>query len=362
MRTNLRISAVVLSVLVLNACSSVSRLPGMKMLFGQDEGYLRDRQSEYLEARSIARTTIPGELDSYVIDDLYVIPEARESDNHFPVPPRPRPLEGSSERRVVIQTINDRNWVVVGLSPSQVWPRVSDYWARKSVPIAIENPSAGVMETGWFRLAERREERQKFRIMIEPGFQDNSAEIRLRNLGISNDVTSPDAVSFADTSTDPELESEFLRDLSGFLADFSGAYQASTVSFMAGNISSEGKASIQTLPSGELTLHLREDYIRSWGAIGLALDRTEVEVNVREQSLGVYEVIYTPEDEERGFWRGLFRGDNGPYRMEVRLSREVDESDAETVRVKVNNLGPEPGRNDADPEEALLRLLRNNIA
>lgn len=345
------------SVLILSGCSTVGQLPGMRMLFGEDEGYLRDRQSEYLEANSIARTDIPGELDSYVIDDLYVIPEAAGSDNHFPVPPRPRALEGSSDRRVVIQTIDDRSWIVVGLSPSQVWPRVTDYWARKSVPIAVENPSAGVMETGWFRLAQREQERQKFRIMIEPGFQDNSAEIRLLNLGVSNDVTSPDAVSFPETSTDPELETEFLRDLSGFLADFSGAYQASTVSFMAGNISSEGKASLRTDESGEEILHLQADYLRSWGAIGLALERAEVEIEAREQELGVYEVVYTPEDEERGFFGRLFRGDNGPYRMEVRLIREGD-----AVHLKVNNLGPEPGRNEPDPEEALLRLLRNNIA
>ncbi|MDY6983854.1 MAG: hypothetical protein SV422_12265, partial [Pseudomonadota bacterium] len=97
----------------LGACSWLGAVPGGNRLVGE-EGVFRDRQGEYLEAETIPRTVIPEGLDGYVIDDLLVIPEIgdRETQAFFDAP-RPRPLEGASDREVVIQRMTDRAWIIV---------------------------------------------------------------------------------------------------------------------------------------------------------------------------------------------------------------------------------------------------------
>lgn len=349
-------------VVGLSACSTVSRIPGVSAVIGED-GLLRDRSGAYLEASSIPRTDVPPGLDSYMIDDLYVIPDVPGSDDYFRAPPRPRGLEGRSDRQVVIQRIDDSSWIVVGLSPGQVWPRITDYWAQNRVPMVNENPTQGTMDTVWFGLESRPGERQKFRVMIEPGFQDNSAEVRLRNLAVSDEGPPPGQnVDFPAVSTHPEIETEFLRDMSEFLADVAGIYQASTVSFLAGNISSDGKASLRDGADGKRFLHLNTTYTRAWGAIGLTLDRIEVDVIDRDVDAGIYEVTFVPEEgeDEPGFFYKLFTFNWGrpEYTMRIRLQEEDG-----AVRVDVEKTDDTPVRRNApDPEEALLLALRNYIA
>ena len=71
----------------LSACSML----GVE-LFG-DEGFFRDRQGDYLEAGSIPRIVVPDTLDSYIIDDLLVIPDLdATAEGTLVQAPRPRPL------------------------------------------------------------------------------------------------------------------------------------------------------------------------------------------------------------------------------------------------------------------------------
>src|SRR5690606_32152284 len=99
-----------------------------------EEGVFRDRQGEYLEAATIPRAEIPPNLDSYIIDDLLVIPEIGERETQaFLDAPRPRPLEGASDREVVIQRMSNRAWIIVDASPAEVWPRIRDYWRQENI-------------------------------------------------------------------------------------------------------------------------------------------------------------------------------------------------------------------------------------
>lgn len=350
--------SVLLSAGILSACSTVSSIPGVSAIVGED-GYLRDRSGEYIEADTIPRTEIPEGLDNYVIDDLYVIPNVGQNDNHFQAPPRPKPMVGRSERQVVIQTIDEESWIIVSLSPGQAWPRVGDYWARNRVPLAMEEPTRGIMETGWFKLEDKPGRQQKFQVLIETGFQDNTAEIRLRQVSVP-EGTATGMTNFGQASTDPDVEELFLQDMSTYLADVSDVYQESSVSLLAGNIASRGKATLETQSNGEQYLLLRDDYRRCWAAIGLALDRAGVTINERDQSSGIYEVSFTPEagDDEPGFFRRLFTFDREPesYEMQIKLESIVD-----SVNVRVQQMSEEDSP-DEDPESSLLQTLRDFIA
>jgi outer membrane protein assembly factor BamC len=358
----------------LGACSWVGSVPGMDRLTGE-EGVFRDRQAEYLEAETIPRTEIPADMDSYIIDDLLVIPEISNQDAQpFLDAPRPRPLEGASDREVVIQRMADRSWIIVDASPGEVWPRIRDYWRQEGVEVATENPTTGQMDTAWFVRDGNVLTREKVRVLIDTGFQDNSSEIRLLHVSAPQATPVFEQINWPDASEDVETEREFVGDLSTYLADVADLNQASSVSFLAGNISSSGKAAIFTTPAGAEVLQLQADYDRCWAAVGRALTRAGMEITSVSAEIGMYEVLYTPgsenaeEEEEPGLLtkivtlNGLFSNDDDdagalPFRIEV-----LDVSDGADVRVRpigpVNSNSPEM----LEAGKTLLRLIRNTIA
>jgi outer membrane protein assembly factor BamC len=356
----------------LGACSWLGVVPGMDRVVGE-EGVFRDRQGEYLQAVTIPRTEIPPGMDSYIIDDLLVIPEIASTDAQpFLDAPRPRPLAGASDREVVIQRLTDRAWIIVDASPAEVWPRIRDYWRQENIGIATENPTIGQMDTAWFERAGNVVSREKIRVLVDTGFQDNSSEIRLIHVEAPRATPVFEQINWPAASEDFDVEFEMLSDLSTYLADVADLNNASSVSFLAGNISSTGKAAIFTTPAGTDVLSLQAEYRRCWAAVGRALRRAGMEITSENDEIGMYEVLYTPgtgeeEEEEPGFFRkvftlnGLFSDDDNtqslPFRVEV-----LEVSGGADVRVRpispINSNSPEM----LEAGKTLLRLIRNTIA
>lgn len=357
-------------VLALGACSWLAAVPGADRIVGE-EGVFRDRQGEYLEAGTIPRTEIPEGLDGFVIDDLLVIPEIGNlGAQPFLDAPRPRPIQGASDREVVIQRMQDRSWIVVDASPGEVWPRIRDYWRQEGVEISTENPTSGVMDTAWFIVDGNVLTREKFRVIVDTGFQDNSSEIRLLHLSAPQATPMFEQVNWPAASVDVEVEYRMLSDLSIYLADVADLYQASSVSFLAGNISSTGKANIFTTPAGADVLQLQAEYSRCWAAVGRALTRAGMEITSESSDLGMYEVLYVPggeedeEEEEPGFFtkvitlNGIFseeeRANALPFRVEV-----LEVNDGADVRVSPINSNSSERR---EAGKTLLQLIRRTIA
>ena len=369
----IRLLGVLLAACMLASCSMIPSvpIPGMDYIAGE-EGLLRDRQGDYLEAEVLPRTRVPAAYDSYMMDDLMVIPSiSADNTQAFIQAPRPRGYSGRTERGVVIQRMNNESWIVVDVSPSEVWPRIRDYWGSKSIGVEFENPTGGIMDTGWFVLQGNALTKEKVRVMVEPGFQNDSAEIRLLHQSANQAIPTIGRVEWPEASMDPDVAYDFLTDLSSYLADLAGLYQASTVSFLAENISSRGKASIITTPGGREILRLEADYGRSWAAVTRALDRAGVEVIAQSQALGIIEVDFVipseTEEEKPGFLRrvatlnGLFsRTEAQPYYpLKIQL---VDLNGEVEVLIESLELLPVIIEGQQDAESALLLLIRNYLA
>lgn len=368
-----RVPAVWLMSLVLVSCSSmpvVDRLPGMDRVTGEN-ALIQDRQGDYLEAETIPRTRIPAGMDSYIIDDLYIIPELGEDaeTTAFLQAPRPRPLRGRTDNDVVIQRLDERSWVVVNASPSQVWPRIRDYWAGQDVELSFENPTAGLMETGWFVEENNSLTQEKFRIRVEPGFQDESSEIKLTHMSLPQAIPAFEQVSWPEKSEDLDKEYERLTDLAEYLAANTELYQASTVSFLAGNIPSKGKATMIEGAGGPQHIRLDADSLRSWGAIARALETAGVEIVTRDQEAGVFEVNYTlgaREEDPPGFIGKLnpFRGDDGTAGVTYKMRVELNEVGG-IILVEVENLSETDAESEEpalQPEASLLQTIMSNLA
>jgi outer membrane protein assembly factor BamC len=85
---------------------------------GGDDGWLRDREGEYLQAPVVARMDIPAELDTFTIDDLYLIPPPPVGDREFFVrPPPPKPIDSRIREGVVVQQFGERAWYRTTTNP-----------------------------------------------------------------------------------------------------------------------------------------------------------------------------------------------------------------------------------------------------
>jgi outer membrane protein assembly factor BamC len=363
----------VLGALSLQSCSLFSWVPGVDRLAG-DEGMFRDRKAEYLQAETIPRTQVPEGLDGFVIDDLLVIPEVPgDADQTFLDPPRPRDLEGRSDREVVIQKMDQNSWIVVDVSPSQVWPRIRDYWGTQNIEIAAEDPTTGVMETGWFVREGNVLTRDRVRVTVETGFQNNSSEIRL--LQMSQPQQTPAFnVAWPTTSQEPEVETAVVSELAGYLADVADLYTASSVSFLAGNISSAGKATLEPKADGSELLRLQAGYDRAWAAVARSLQRTNVLINDQDSAAGVFNVSYLPgtgaeqEEEKPGFFKRLFTfGEDipEPTPLQVRVQRTDNGITVDvipTAGAAVESDADDEKAQDGPPASQLLHLIRDTIA
>ncbi len=281
----------------LSACSML----GLE-LFGE-EGFFRDRQGDYLDAGSIPRIVVPDTMDSYIIDDLLVIPDLDSTgDGSLVQAPRPRPLQRDPDRSVVVQSMDEQSWAVVDASVSQVWPRVRQYWLEKDIELALENPGNGLLDTNWYVEEGNDETQEKIRVLVGPGFQNESAEVSLIHISVPQNAEVTERVNWPEQSMDPDYASEILTEISVYLANEMRNYQASTVSFLAGNVSSEGKATMLT-EGGINILHLNAEYDRSWAAVGRALERAGVEILEEDVDEGLFSVTYGESDveEEPGF-------------------------------------------------------------
>jgi len=359
---------------VLASCSLLPdvRVPGMDRITGED-GMFRDRKEEYLQAETIPRTQIPAGLDDFIIDDLLVIPELGQTDAvAYPDPPRPTTMEGDNQREVVIQRMQDESWIIADVSPSQIWPRIRDYWRQSSIPIAVENPSEGLMDTGWFVLEGEVLNREKLRVIVDTGFQSNSSEVRILHLSGPQALPAVEQVTWPVKSVDSTIAYDFLLDLSGYLADVADLYQASSASLLARSLSSEGKATLQNNAEGYPLLRLQASYDRSWAAVRRALTRSDIAISEEDSAVGLLVADFDPsvleqsdEDDEPGFFTkvvtlgGLFSRNDDAQIFPIRLQMLETQGTVEVLAMPVNE-NPDAATQEA--VQALMRLIRNTIA
>ncbi|HAR89840.1 MAG TPA: hypothetical protein DCR45_02560, partial [Gammaproteobacteria bacterium] len=166
-------------VLSLGACRFIGGEDGMLSGIGisGEEGLFSD-DGGYQTAEIIPDMRIPPELDSYTIDQLYVIPEPFSPNAAaFEEIPLPKPIEERRREGVIIQSLSGVRWILIDATPGQVWPLIRDYWTELQIALDYENPSAGTLETAWVEIGSDEENRHKYRIQIEPGLHSGYSEV-----------------------------------------------------------------------------------------------------------------------------------------------------------------------------------------
>ena len=204
---------------------------------------------------------------------------------------------------------NER-WLVVKGTPEQAWNTTRQFWTETGFVLAIEQPTAGIMETDW---AENRADipqdwlrrtigkfidvfyttykRDKFRTRIERGTEPGTMEIYVSHRGMEQvpttkiDNSSPAAFAWAVMPPDPQLEAEMLTRL---MVRFGTPQPAGGGRGRRGAAApQQERARVeQGAPTASPQLVVDDSFDRAWRRVGLALDRVGFTVVDRDRSTG----------------------------------------------------------------------------
>ncbi len=343
-----RNTVLILLMTVLTACNYLTG----------ENGLFRERGGDYQNAQVVPPMRIPFELDSYTIDELYVIPEQLVADGDVFEDdiPLPKPIDARRREGVIIQSLSDNRWILIDAAPGQVWPRIRDYWTEIQIELDYENPSAGIMETAWVEIGSDRDNRHKYRMLIEPGLHAGYSEIYVLHLQQLREDPIPTIVTWPEESTSPDLEQEMLRSVSQFLADRNDIYQASAASLLAGAIQTESKANLVEGAAGDTVLELKIDYNRAWVQIRQALESAEIDIVDQDRDQSFFSVrfagIVQEQDSPGFFGRLLGRGNATEDIEEQAFSVRLMETES-TV-----NVVTEAMENSAESNQLTLELLQ----
>lgn len=349
--------------LLLCSCS----IPGLdKIGLTGEDGLIRDRVGDYREAPVLPPMSVPPELDSYTIDQLYVIPQAvagAELAEAFDEIPLPKPIETRRREGVIIQNLGEDRWILLDATPAQVWPLVRDFWSRLNVALDYENPTSGIAETAWVEVNAEPTLRHKYRIGIEPGLHSGYSEIYVTHQSDLRTDPLPIVVTWPEVSDSEDRERQILTALSQYLADRNDVYQSSTSSLLAGSIESARKANFISSPSAGEILALDVNYGRAWVQVRQSIERAEVEILDANRDQSVISVRFAglrEEADEPGFVGRLFRRGRSDEAAEAQdfAVRLLDTGT--TIDVAIEALASaEPS--SAELSEQLMQVIYDNL-
>ena len=357
----------------------ISSTSGCGWLWGED-GYFRDRGSDYLQAHPTAPMQLPQDASNVKrLDPLLPIPRNVADDNakgEFEVP-RPQPLTGGAEvSDFSLQRSGSSRWVLAQRSPAEVWPVAHQFFEDNGFRIVEERPQTGEFSTSWQRFdelsaslgqrlastASSGDSEVRVRVRMEPGVQRNTSEVYIvsveRPAGSTAEPGFPSTSS--NTGADALLVDEMLASMNR------SAEKGGSVSLLAErDFDAPSRVSLSEDGSGNPVLNVGSDLDRAWSGVGRALEQGEWRVEDINRSLGLYYINLSekPEDKNNqpGFFSRLFGSEptqeereERAERYQVRLSK-VGESVQVTVEKTINTVAP------ADVARRVLSAIQDRL-
>lgn len=295
----------------------------------------------------------------------------------------------NAQGQMRVERADQQRWLVVPLTPEQLWPQLKAFWEQYGLAVETENAAAGVMETAWAQNRTKLPndivrntlgkvlgnaydtgERDRYRTRVERVTEGTEVYISHRGLiEIYSDERREGTVWRA-RPADPQLEAEMLSRLmihlgardepARVMAAAQAAPAASAVAGSAGSAGAGPTARARALPGGA-ALEVDESFDRAWRRVGLTLDRSGFSVEDRDRAAGVYFVRYVdPKSagkDEPGWW-GRLMGETttqAPVRYRVALKANGAKT---TINVLTSAGGTEVGENGSRIATQLVNDLR----
>ncbi len=342
---------------------------------------------DYKHSSSMPPLEVPPDLTSDSINSSNVIPGAKPSGSSTyseyasqsvaSIPSQAGVLPSLDE--IQVERSGDKRWLVIKAKPSQVWPKLREFWLNSGFLLKMEDPRIGIMETDW---AENRADipqgiirsllarvsdalysaatRDKFRVRLERGATAGFTELFVTHRG-AEEVSQGDTFVWQPRPSDPELEAEMLNRIVVYFGV--GKQKAATMIANKGN-TRPLRATVIRDGKGNTALSLKEGFSRAWRRTGLALDRVGFTVEDRDRSRGLYYVRYVDPMKEGQKEEGWFSqlsffaddDDDKPKDNDYLISLV-----GEGQRTQVSVLNKQ-GQRDASPTaDRILSLLHEQL-
>lgn len=344
---------------------------GCGWLWG-DNGYFRDRSSDYLASRETAPMQLPPDVEARRIEPLLPVPAAvstRSAEGKYEVP-RPQGLqasEGASD--FSMQRSGEQRWVLAQRAPAEVWPLARQFFEENGLRIATERPQTGELISAWQQLQpglgrhlKDDDSEVSVRLRVEPGVQRNTSEIfLLSNTRASGSTAEP---GWPATAVEPALDGVLAQRLLDSMT--SVGVRGGSVSLLADrSFDAPERISLGRDGSGNPVLTLASDFDRAWSAVGRALQDADVRVDDMNRSLGVYYINLAEgaekPDEEPGFFARLLGGEPDADEIDARAERyqvrltSVGDSVQVSVEKNLETVAP------ADVARRVLGLIQDHL-
>ena len=223
-------------------------------------------------------------------------------------------------QNIEIQRDKYRRWLLVNLSPSEVWALSKEFFRSYGFKIENENQKIGLIETDYLEIETQVPDKSlgairaalskalktqyglpiadKYRIRIEPTNDPMKSEVYLTLSSIGEVVSGATRV-WQPREKDVELETEMLLQLMVFLGNDRSDAVSKIQSNTAENISN---VIVELSETGYANLIFPFDKKESWKLIGWALDELSIDIEDRDQIEGSYFINVTP---SKGFFSKL---------------------------------------------------------
>jgi outer membrane protein assembly factor BamC len=248
----------------------------------------------------------------------------------------------------------DQRWLIVSAEADIIWPQLVEYWTKDGIPLVINSPESGVIETDWLinyadftssfgkvfrgilnKITESGR-RDKYRISIDFGQEAGTTEVYVAHRGMEEVALGPSRTQIPDYKwvkrpSDPSLELAIMRQIMVYLGVDEDEADSITEQSLPDEVD---KARLLIDDVDEPVLVLDEAFPRAWQRVGLALDRSGYIVVGRNRQQGGYLIELANSDlideKKQGFFSRLFNRDKKDdeeiiYKAQVRLIPQKEE-------------------------------------
>ena len=342
---------------------------------------------DYKSASKARALDVPPDLTQLQKDNRYSLPDTNQgiatasayNAQGAPATPAVRSVATAGNAGVQVARSGNSRWLVVQQTPEALWPQLKAFWEDAGFTLALDMPTAGIMETEWnenrqkipqdivrrsigkvFDSLYSSGERDKFRTRLER-LPNGATEIYISHRGVEEVYSGPQKESTVWTArpNDPGLEAQFLARLMTRLGSSDDAQSKTAV---AGAVLQPLHATLAGA-AGARHLEVDEGFDRAWRRVGLALDRVGFTVEDRDRTQGLYFVRYVNPDATvtEGFFKKLLSfgssSDKDKEAQRYRISVKAGAASSSEVSVLNNE-----GKADTTPiADKILTLLHEQL-
>jgi outer membrane protein assembly factor BamC len=304
-------------------------------VFWGDEAYFRNREGDYQKADKIEPLKVPEGMKSEKLGERYPIPPVTESEfddiaqTESAEVPRPQPLATNlMQENVKIQRLADERWILMNVSPGEVWPRVRAFLNENNVDVASADIGRGLIDSHWLQFKSDLSTSDRYRVQIDQGVQPETSEIHVLHQSVQGDSPSGD-LAWPSASSSSEREAWLMDELAAALA------RDETIggtSLLAQAIGGDAKSAL-VVEQNEPVMKIRLSEARAKATLFHSMREDGFSIYDSQPDDGVYYLHYEPvEPESDGWFSGWFSSDKelvakSPYSL-AQLLTVVPKGDA----------------------------------